>query len=219
MAGGPGECLHLLITGQTRSGKTTLTRLLIKSASRVVALDRLGDYSSEVRMFDKFSASVDYFTRRRAGAFRVGYRGNPAEGETAFRAWLHLIRVAQEADPTLPIAVIMEEAHHYSTTHTIAPELEALYLWSGRWRVNLVSVVQRDVQLHPIVRANSICTVAMRNSMIGDQLARLFSREDQKRIPQLEQLRPGVKPVYGRHYLTAPPEFPLWAEWRRLNNW
>lgn len=173
---------------------------------RVVFLDRLDDYT-EGDVFHDFAASVDHYMSHRHGAFRIIFRGegSSVKDNVSFAAWLELLSYTQQRDPGPPVALVVEESGMYSTAHDLPEIVQDLYLYGRRWGIQILSVVQRDVQVHPIVRANTQLFVGMQNRKQSADMRELFP-DDWRRFPTLVPLRPQDTHVYGRHYLTSPPD-------------
>lgn len=211
------DARHVLVTGRTGSGKTSLVRTMTYSTPRVIYLDILGDYT-DGEVISDFRTATRYYMDRRGSDFRIIFRGK-GRAQVDREAMLSFLRLVQrvqseENGREKPVGIVLEESGVYSTSYELPDILHDLYLYGRRWGVALLTVVQRDVQVHPIVRANSQLVVSMSNLKLSSDLAQFF---DLSEIATLDvyntHAQPKLYPVYGKHYVTYPPDIDPVGYW------
>jgi len=209
---------HLLVTGQTRSGKTVLTRRLVRLAPRVVALDPQGDYVGEGDVYTDFrSSSLAWLRAYDCERYRIVY--SPPEGGgagPAFRAWLRLLYRVQSERGGPPVVVIMEEASIYSDAGSVPEELDWAIRAGLKSGLVVVSVVQTDVDIGKSIRRNAALQVYLRQLAPSTDTRRTLRRSDLSRLPDLETLTPDQEPREGVHYVTYPPGLDILGEWESM---
>lgn len=204
---------NTLIVGQPGSGKTTLARLLFEQAPHVIAIDPLGEFSPDPIEGFSAGARAIWETRDEPVKLSIAPTMDPeSEVEHLLIILEHAQRKAIDDGTAGHIAVILDEASMVSETHEILPQMRRIYNLGRRWGVCLVVIAQVDTDIHRLTRRNSQLIVAMRQLAVSSDLRRMF---DVDHLSELDPLTPGQRPVYGTHYLTAPPDVEIeryWAE-------
>lgn len=203
---------NLVLTGMPGSGKSVFTRSLVAVAPRVLILDRQAEYTDGA-IYTDWRESVDFWRANLAADWHIIFRGDNPE---AHLAWIDLMAEAQLADKSLPpVALILEESSYYSKTHYMDAVLDRVYTKGRHGRINIVSIVQRMTQIHPVIRDVSDVWVVFRSRTLPGVIAERFTSDDLDRIPRLEKLLPNVEPKYGVHYLTDTGEDDILGPWAR----
>jgi energy-coupling factor transporter ATP-binding protein EcfA2 len=204
--------LNVLILGQTGSGKTSLAKHLLALTPRAFVFDPRDDYA-HVAPFYGFRPAVDFYLEHHARDFHLVYRGEP---ET-YVAWLDILFRAQRQYTDPPLGIFLEESSLYSSSHKIDTFLERAYTQGRRQRINIVTVVQRDTQIHPIIRANSHVWISLRQRKFSSDVKELYTADELDRISRLKTYMPGIgPPIEGTHYIPDQPDFPLVETWTKL---
>jgi len=201
----------ITIVGQKGSGKTTFARQLAELAPRVIIVDRFFEYPGAVAT--DFASAVDYLAANWRNRFRLVCRfSNDLYHRELFR---YLVVTARRC-PTLPIAVVLEEADFFADPTAIEPVIAYAYKYGRHWRLNFLAVARGDTDLHRIVINNSDCLVAFRSRKFSGNMRTMFAQEDLQRIMKLETHTPLVRglPTKDRHYLTYPDDADPVALWR-----
>lgn len=211
---------HVLITGTSGSGKTSMARQLLQLTPRAVVIDPQGDYAADpgVIRFETFRQLATYLIAREdSDDFRLAYC--PAAGlgaDDAFRAVMDLtFRFQSQRPDRPPIGVFLEEASIYSRSNVVPEEVDRLIRTGRTWGINTVSVVQGDVDIGKSLRRNITLNVFMRQYLTSATVRELIP-EYRGQLDELEVMErgPATRPEYGRHFLTFPPDtFPhrAWA--------
>ena len=204
--------LNVLILGQTGAGKTSLAKYLLALTPRAFVFDPRDDYDS-AQPFYTFASAAAFYVEHHARDFHLIYRGEPS----TYVAWLDMLFRTQRKYNDPPLGVFLEESSLYSSSHKIDGYLDRLYTQGRRQRINVVTVVQRDTQIHPIIRAQSHVWVSLRQRKFSSDVKELFTGDELERVGKLETFTPLIRePIEGRHYLPDAPGFPLVETWKRL---
>lgn len=201
----------LTIVGQKGSGKTTFARQLAALSPRVIVIDRFFEYPGAVAT--DFAAAVDYLAANWRSRFKLVCRfSNDLYHREMFR---YLIVTARRC-PTLPIALVLEEADFFADPAGIEPTVAYLYKYGRHWRLNLIAVARGDTDLHRLIVNNTDCLVAFRQRKFSANMRAMFHSEDLQRIMRLETYSPLVRglPEKGRHFLTYPDDADPVALWK-----
>jgi len=209
---------HLLVTGQTRSGKTVLTRRLVRISPRVVVLDPQGDYVGEGDVHEDFlSSALAWIRSYDRSSYRIIY--SPPEGGgagPAFRAWLRLLYRVQSERSGPPVVAVMEEASIYSDAGKVPDELDWAIRAGLKSGLCVVSVVQTDVDIGKSIRRNAALQVYLRQLAPSVDARRILRRSDVQKLTELETLTPDQEPTPGVHYVTYPPGLDILDEWESM---
>jgi hypothetical protein len=165
----------------------------------------------EGAIFTDIGKSVDFFKRYRSGPFHLVFR--PESLEMAM-AWPELIFAAQTENSELPVGLFLDESSRYSTSHKWPRVLDDVYTKSRRRRINLVTVVQWQSQVHPQIRASAHCWVVMRNKKVTQEIKEVLTNEEIEAVKGLTPLTPGVKAESGVHYICDLPDIDPVQMWR-----
>lgn len=199
----------LTILGQKGSGKTTFARLLLVRTPRAVVVDRFQEYDGAA--VSSFPAALDYLAANWRGRFRLACRFYQ---DLHHRELFRYIILTARRCPTLPIALLIEEADFFADPHGIEPVVDYLYKYGRHWQLNIVSIARGDTDLHRSIINNTDCFIIFRQRRFSGNMRNLFAPSDLAHLPSLETLTPNVTPEKGVHFLTYPPEadpFALWA--------
>lgn len=204
--------LNPLICGMTGSGKTTLARVLLSLAPRAFVFDPADDYEDGA-VFESFRPAFEFYERNAREDFHLIYRG-PRD---TYDAWLDILYKSQRYMELPPLAIFQEEASYYSSSHNIDEGLDQIYTKGRRQGISVVTVVQRDTQINPIIRANSQVWVAMQQKNFSSDMKSAFTLEEREQIQTLETFTPFVgEPIEGKHYLVDRIGFDLFGSWKRI---
>lgn len=205
--------LHTLIAGRTGSGKTTLARALLRYTCRAIVLDREWEYEID-------GARVAYSMRDIADAlsdpaFRWGefVLVCRPERDGDYLRTLQLAEHMQRAEPHGPLVIVMEEASRYGTTHGIDETVRQLYNAGRHRRISVLTIIQKDTDIHPITRHNSRLIVSMAQTKLSGDMQSYFDPAAVARIVSLEtEYTP--EPKQGRHFLVYPAVdlYTAWAD-------
>lgn len=206
--------VNYLIIGQIGSGKSCLTRHILSFTPRAIVIDTKNDYATDKDTFTDF----DTFT---AAYQRMDQQGKPFQivvnpsGPFMLRAILGLVMYRQSIpEKPYPIGIFLDESSYYSDSHTIPQELEISYTKGRSYRINHVTVVQRNTQINPIIRSESHVWVALHQKKLSGDMKEQFSTAEQQTIRGgLQTLTPNVMPVNGTHYLTDTPDLDIVDYW------
>jgi hypothetical protein len=201
-----------MVMGMTGSWKTSLARYLLKITPRAFVFDPADDYDDGAIFYDQKTAS-DFYLENAERDYHLIYRGD----QETFLAWLDVIYQSQRYMNLKPVGVFMEESSFYSTSHTIPKALDTIYTKGRRQRISVITVVQRDTQIHPLIRAQSPLWITMRQRKFSTDTKELFTSDELDRIPKLETFTPLLgAPIEGKHYIPDQPNFPLVESWSSL---
>lgn len=204
--------LNALLIGQTGSGKTSFAKYLLGRTPRAFVFDPRDDYDSAPPFYE-FKPALDFYARHHRRPFHLIYRGDPK----TFVAWLDILFRVQRMHNDPPLGVFLEESSLYSSSHVIDQYLERIYTQGRRQRINIVTVTQRDTQIHPIIRANSHVWISLRQRKFSSDVKQVFTSDDLDKLPQLKTFTPmSGAPIEGVHYLSDIPDFPLVERWSSL---
>lgn len=204
--------LNIMVMGQTGAGKTSFAKWLLSFTPRAFLFDPLDDYEDGAIFYD-FKEASDFWLSNLEADYHLIYRG---ERET-YPAWLDMLYETQRRMDLPPLAIFMEESSFYSSSHVIPPELDAIYTKGRRQKISVVTVVQRDTQINPVIRAQSPLWVTMRQRKFSTDTKQLFTGEELDRIPNLETFTPvSGNPIEGTHYIPDQPDFPIREKWSEI---
>lgn len=201
-----------MIMGQTGSGKTSLAKWLLGFTPRAFIFDPVDDYEDGAIFYD-FEPASKFWLENISRDFHLIYRG---ERDT-YEAWLDILYESQRNMDLPPLAIFMEEASFYSSSHKIPPLYERIYTMGRRQKISVVTVVQRDTQIAPVIRAQSPLWLTMRQRKFSTDTKELYTADELDRIPKLETFTPVTgEPIEGRHYIPDQPDFPIRESWSSI---
>lgn len=204
--------LNALILGQTGAGKTSLAKYLAKFTPRGFFFDPRDDYDHAPAYYN-FQQAAAFYVENHARDFQLVYRGE----QKTYVAWLDILFRTQRRYTDPPLAVFLEESSLYSSSHQIDDYLERIYTQGRRQRISIITVVQRDTQIHPIIRAQAHVWISLRQRKFSTDVKDVFPKEDLERMAHLQTYTPASgAPVEGKHYVIDPPGFPLVEAWRNI---
>lgn len=202
--------LNTLILGQTGSGKTSFAKRMAAITPRAFLFDPRDDYEHVPAYYD-FASAAAFYAENHARPFHLVYRG-PID---TYVAWLDLLFQGQRIEGDPPLGIFLEESSLYSSSYKIDDYLERVYTQGRRQQISVVTVTQRDTQIHPIIRANSHVWLSMRQRKFSSDVREIFTGEELDRITALERYTPMHEnlPEEGKHYVIDPPDFPIFEKW------
>lgn len=204
--------LNLLILGATGAGKTSFARYLLSLTPRAFVFDPADDYDDGAIFYD-FESALEFYQRNCRADYHLIYRGD----RETYDAWLDILYESQRHMELPPVGVWLEESSYYSSSHTIGPLMDQIYTKGRRQRISVVTVTQRDTQIHTIIRANSHVWVTMRQRKFSTDVKEMFTPDELDRIPTLETFTPvSGAPIEGTHYIMDQPNYPLVESWRGI---
>lgn len=204
-----------LICGQIGAGKSNLLRYLIQFTPRVIVFDKMGEYDT-APAFHSFKEAGGFLIKNRERNFHLIFDTMDPD---AYLAMMELAFDVQMSDQSLPpLALFVEEASFFSSSHTLPKPVDLIYTKGRHARINLVTIVQRMTQVHTITRDQCHVWVLMKlMSLPGDAKQRLPSGALEE-IRGLETYLPGQDPEYGRHFITDQgPSVDVVERWIRFN--
>ena len=203
---------NYLILGQTGAGKTSLAKFFLAHTPRAFVFDPRDDYDSAEPRYT-FESALAFYAEHHASDFHLIYRGP----ESSYVAWLDILFKTQRNYSDPPLAIFLEESSLYSSSYKIDDYLERVYTQGRRQRINIITVTQRDTQIHPIIRANSHVWISLRQRKFSTDVKELFTADELERIAQLTTYTPVTgPPIEGTHYLPDQPGYPLLANWQKM---
>jgi len=201
--------LNTLLIGTTGSGKTTLAKRMLSCSPRAIVLDTESEYEDGAVMED-FRQAVEFMRDTRRTDFHLIFRSDSVHELFGIMDCCYQM---QRLESLPPLAIFLEEASLYSTSHELDPILERLMTKGRRQCLNVVTVCQWESQQHVMIRAMSRLWVALQQYTLSGDMQKRFSVGQRSDIMTLEPLVPGVEPEYGKHYVTSPPEFDVQGAW------
>lgn len=211
---------HVLILGQTGSGKSTFARQLLRVTPRAIVIDSKGvDYTDggiwdgyRGELVDTFRDAANFLRRNLAEDYHLIFRAPSAQANLGL---LKLVYYSQKRWDLPPVALFIEESGLYSTSHDIPKILEAIVTRGRQHKINSITIAQRDTQVNPIIRAQSMLTVSLYQKKFSSDFRTEMTKQELAAIQSLKTLTPGTRPVYGTHYVTDPPGLDPIRELRR----
>lgn len=195
------------------SGKTQLSKRLLRLAPRAVVLDAAEEYEDGgIFQEHEFERALKFFRAYYYDNFHLIYRGPPEQ----MLAWMDIIFQAQSADPSRPLAIITDEASSYSSSHNLDSVLDNVYTKGRRAKINVVTIIQYSTQIHPIIRNGSHVWVALKNKKMSTDTRQQFTNEEMETIRTLQPIYPDTNATEGVNYL-VDEDVDLFRVWRDIN--
>lgn len=194
---------NLLIAGATGSGKSTLTRELVRLSARVIVHDTEDEYQDGFIAYDVDEAAR-YFLEMRHRDFQLVCRLPSEEMYAVFELAYHTQRV----EPWGPLVAVMEEATAHSTPWDMNETVHEMYVKGRHARISNVTIVQLDTDINRITKHSTAAVVSFRQNYLSESWKRFFSWDDIQALHMLDgEYGVGagkyLLPVQGRHFLTA----------------
>lgn len=215
---------HVLVTGNSRTGKSVYVKEILRRSERFVALDRKRDYVDLDRatVVSSYHEARGYLDRHRNGKCRLVVSTSETEHQLAVIRYLWEMFSVMELPNLL---VVLEEAKHYSRSNRSfvqEPEglalnsdgksyLELIYTEALLYGLVMCTVTQFPTQIATTSRRASDWKIAFRyTGSLPDSMSSAFYQYDNL-LPRLDRLEPGVEPVRANdggegHFLTYPDE-------------
>lgn len=199
---------HGIFTGATGSGKTTLVReFILPELPRYLILDQEGSYRAHHETRDPEQLAKWFLLHGDSEEFRVSYMGDHEPGYLAAMAMAYESQSSRDAPP---LAVVVDEAHLWSSSRQLPREYGLLVRAGRKHGIAVLSITQRDVDLHRDIRVNSALRVAFyQDSGFSSDFERSWFADRLEDVGSLElppDRKKAKRPEYGRHYLTDPPD-------------
>ena len=156
-----GDAEHIGVWGRTKSGKTTLTKTLIKGRSRVVIFDPMGEY--EGVQVEALPAMVEAIADRWGGSFQVAYRppdfGDPVAHLDAFA---EIVRAVQKpyqlGEESRSLTVVVDElAMTFPNVRRASSAFGGLCSRGRHYGIELIGTSQRMADVGTVFRGNTSC--------------------------------------------------------------
>lgn len=141
--------LIVSIFGRKGSGKTELSKKILRDFPRVIAFDTVAQYGEEEGFtvcFGKEACARAMERHARAQSFRLSLRSDDTE------ELLALMEVAYELTDTL---VIVDETPFYCSPSNLPRELSLLVRYGRHRRISQVYIAQRPSEVHRSITAQS----------------------------------------------------------------
>lgn len=204
---------HALVLGRTGTGKTTLSKALVRLTARCIVLDRKWDYDGipgAVECYN-FAEAARELLARRWGEFCILYR---PEIESDYDRLLQLARHIQRTEPHGPLVVVLEEAAMYGNASGVDETIRQLYNAGRHERISVLTIVQVDTDFHRVSRYNSELIITLYQHKLSGDMQSMFNLDDVKALKSLKA--PGEytpEPVQGRHFLVYPDNVDVYDYW------
>lgn len=196
----------------TGSGKSQFARRLLEVTPRALVIDQQAEYGDCGGVFTDYERSARFYLENLHKNFHIIFQGMDSD---SIMAWLDTVyRVQMENKDAPPIGVFLDESSTLSDSHQIGPILANLYTRGRHARISVATLTQRITQINPIIRDQSHVWVSFRLRTFPTDVRQHFSPEDLDMLPNLETLTPGVRPEYGKHYLTDAGDMDVLAQWK-----
>lgn len=206
------ENFNPLLIGMIGTGKTQMGLRFLARSPRAVVLDRQAEYEGGA-IFTDFATATTFFLENMRENWQIIYQD---ENPDSHVAWMDFLFQCQMNLELPPVALFLDEASYYSTSHNVDPILDKIYTKGRHARISTFTAVQRMTQINPIIRDQSHIWISLRVKSYPADMKQRFSREDLERIPFLEDITPDVTPTYGQHYLTDVGDYPFFDKWCRV---
>lgn len=138
----------VLVYGKTGSGKTTLAKRFFSESKRVIVIDSLFEYESELVFYD-LESLIKYFNENKPLTFKIVCRfSNDFDVEGLFLIVKQITNVV----------LILEEAEIYISPYTRFSNFLYLVRYGRHFNINILAIARRATELSLDLRSqvNSI---------------------------------------------------------------
>lgn len=132
-----------LIFGRTGSGKSYLTKELIKSYSRVIIIDALGEYENGI-IFENFRDLLDYYSENSPLEFTFICR---------FKSDREIEFLFQFCEIATNIMLVVEESEIYINPQSKSGNFLRLVRYGRHYDISIIAIARRIIELSNDIRA------------------------------------------------------------------
>lgn len=173
--------LIVSIFGRKGSGKTFLSRKILKDFDRVVAVDTVAQYSESdgFEVFEGYEAGERaLIAAERREKFRISLRSDDTED------LLRLLRLVYELQDTL---VVVDEAPFYCSPSKLPPALSLIVRQGRHHKLDQIYIAQRPAEVHRSITSQSdiVVSFVQREKRDVDFLIEAGGGRDAERVSEL----------------------------------